>query len=214
MLRVAWVVWICLTLFITIAEPLGGLFAAVLIGGVGSGLAFWLAAPSIHRQPEAEHGLWCRLSSVMGGAAATTYISIPVAVHLLRASPANLELEETGCGNQVLQTIYSPDRKQKAVVFERDCGATTDFSTQISILPAGGRFSAGAGNAFVADTDHGRAPAGPGGGPKVEVTWDGSTRLLIKRHPEARIFLARRRVEGVRIRTLGTLSRARGSVLQ
>lgn len=38
------------------------------------------------------------------------------------------------CGNKIIQEIPSPNRKLKAVIFTRDCGATTGFSTQISLL--------------------------------------------------------------------------------
>jgi hypothetical protein len=38
------------------------------------------------------------------------------------------------CGNRVIETALAPDGKTKALVFERDCGATTDFSTHVSIL--------------------------------------------------------------------------------
>jgi len=34
------------------------------------------------------------------------------------------------CGNDVLTDLPSPDGKYKVVVFQRDCGATTGFSTQ------------------------------------------------------------------------------------
>ena len=71
------------------------------------------------------------------------------------------------CGNKVLTDVASPDVHNHAVVFERDCGATTGFSTQVSILPAGRAISDG-GNVLIVDDDHGRAPNGPGGGPSVE----------------------------------------------
>ena len=38
------------------------------------------------------------------------------------------------CGNEIFQEASSPDNSYKAVVFQRDCGATTGFSTQVSIL--------------------------------------------------------------------------------
>jgi hypothetical protein len=38
------------------------------------------------------------------------------------------------CENQIYKEYLSPDKSLKAVVFQRDCGATTGFSTQISIL--------------------------------------------------------------------------------
>ncbi len=37
--------------------------------------------------------------------------------------------------NTLHQVIPSPDLAQKAVVFERNAGATTGFSTQVSLLP-------------------------------------------------------------------------------
>ena len=40
------------------------------------------------------------------------------------------------CGNQLLHEYYSPDNARKVIVFERDCGATTGFTTQVSILEA------------------------------------------------------------------------------
>ena len=39
------------------------------------------------------------------------------------------------CGNEIVAESVSPDRRHKLVVFTRNCGATTGFSTQASILP-------------------------------------------------------------------------------
>jgi hypothetical protein len=38
------------------------------------------------------------------------------------------------CKNIVYKEYASPNAQLKAVVFARDCGATTGFSTQVSIL--------------------------------------------------------------------------------
>ena len=38
------------------------------------------------------------------------------------------------CANTVSAEHISPDGKLRAVLFERDCGATTNWSSQISIL--------------------------------------------------------------------------------
>lgn len=40
------------------------------------------------------------------------------------------------CGNYLYRAYPSPDRKLRAVVFKRNCGATTGFSTHISIVKA------------------------------------------------------------------------------
>lgn len=92
------------------------------------------------------------------------------------------------CGNQILRTIPSPDGRLKVVIFERDCGATTGFSTQVSVVAAAAEPRDEAGNLFVADDDHGAAPGGPGGGPRVEAIWEGRRRLLIRFDPLARVW--------------------------
>ncbi len=75
------------------------------------------------------------------------------------------------CGNDLLDRYPAPDNSVEVVVFERNCGATTGFSTQASI----GEINAGtgnkSGNIFTATTDRGAAPAGKGGGPELRVRW-------------------------------------------
>ncbi len=104
------------------------------------------------------------------------------------------------CGSTLLFEVPSPDAARRAVVYERNCGATTGFATHVSILAPGDSAGAEAGNAFVADTDHGQAPAGPGGGPAVAVRWLGPRELEIQHHPATRTFAADTLVAGVRIR--------------
>jgi hypothetical protein len=65
------------------------------------------------------------------------------------------------CGNDTMAEFLSPDASAKLVVFQRDCGATTVFRTQASLLKPGMHLSDSSGNVFVADTDHGLAPSGP-----------------------------------------------------
>ncbi len=96
--------------------------------------------------------------------------------------------ESSMCANQVLQEIPSPDNKLKAVVFQRDCGATTGFSTQVSVIKSDEKLSNTGGNVFSADTDHGKVPAGPGGGPYVNVNWIGFHDLEIIYPQQARKF--------------------------
>jgi hypothetical protein len=83
--------------------------------------------------------------------------------------------------------VPSPDGRFEAVIFQRDCGATTAFSTQISILSRGGALPKTAGNAWIADSNHGAAPIGKWGGPSVEVSWSTNRRLTVVAHPAARI---------------------------
>jgi hypothetical protein len=55
------------------------------------------------------------------------------------------------CGNAVIREVLSPDHRIKAVIFQRNCGATTSFSTQVSLLPAQGTLPNHSGNIFVTD---------------------------------------------------------------
>ena len=110
------------------------------------------------------------------------------------------------CRNRLLASVPSPDGRVKAVVFERDCGATTAVSTHVSILRStdevperpGAPWPAEVGNVFVAEKGALRPAGWRGGGPWVQVVWatsaatphtllvryDASARLL-KGEPEA-----------------------------
>jgi len=94
------------------------------------------------------------------------------------------------CRNEVLAETYSPDGKFKAIAFQRDCGATTGFSTQVSILKSPSTLGNEAGNVFISDTNHGAAPSGPGGGSEVRLEWRTPSVLKISHHQKARVFKA------------------------
>jgi len=102
------------------------------------------------------------------------------------------------CGNEVLASVTSPDGGVVAVVFQRDCGATTDFSTQVSAVPSGAKFleqptvfrATQKGNVFIADRGGSRPDGWEGGGPWAQASW--STQpdtLIIKYDPGARVFV-------------------------
>lgn len=103
------------------------------------------------------------------------------------------------CSNLLLNEVMSPDGYWKAVVFERNCGATTGFVTHVSIIQASGDLPGGGGNVFVADTDHDRAPAGSGGGPEIRVAWSSPSVLHVGHHPLVRIFRAESIFQGIHV---------------
>jgi hypothetical protein len=94
------------------------------------------------------------------------------------------------CANDVIKEVVSPDGKKKVVVFQRNCGATTGFSTQASVLTVSRSLPNDGGNVFSADTNHGAAPSGPGGGPELEASWVGPKELVLEHHTQARVFKA------------------------
>ena len=74
------------------------------------------------------------------------------------------------CSNTIQSQSYSPDHALKVIVFTRDCGATTGFSTQVSILGGANSLPNDAGNVFV--TNDGCAGAHWSGNRKVTVVYD------------------------------------------
>ena len=110
-----------------------------------------------------------------------------------------LFFDPDGCGNEVLQEIPSPDKNLKAVIFHRDCGATTDFSTQVSIIAIDKVLPNEAGNIFVCDSDHGKTPAGSGGGPPIEVRWKQDGVLEIVHDSDVRIIFAATNLDKIKI---------------
>lgn len=91
------------------------------------------------------------------------------------------------CRNEVVQEVVSPDGQNKAVIFQRDCGATSSFTTQVSVLRRNETLS-GSGNVFVADDNHGLVEVGDWGGPWVGVRWSGSEHLQVIYAKGARIY--------------------------
>lgn len=110
----------------------------------------------------------------------------------------------TGCGddlcaNTVIAERKSPDGTRTAFLFERDCGATTDFTTQVSVLRAES-LPEDAGNVFVADSDHGAAPRAPWGGPPAEIRWVEDGMLEVRYPRNARTHKKVEAIDGVSIR--------------
>jgi len=73
------------------------------------------------------------------------------------------------CANTVISSSTSPNGKWKVVLFERNCGATTGFSTQISLLESGEKLTNEAGNIYITE-----------GYPKgYTLNWDSDTSVVI-----------------------------------
>jgi hypothetical protein len=102
------------------------------------------------------------------------------------------------CSNDVVAHANAPDGQHQAALFLRDCGATTGFSTQVSIIGSGQEPS-GTGNAYRADDDHGAAFVGSWGGPWAEVKWLAADHILIRFDAKSRIFQRADQVNGVRV---------------
>lgn len=102
------------------------------------------------------------------------------------------------CSNTTMQTTLSPDKIYKAVLFERDCGATTGFSSQVSVLSVDSKLPNDGGNIFVADLK-GKGPRGAWGGPDVHLGWLGNRQLEVRYDHSARTFKREPKSHGVKI---------------
>lgn len=102
------------------------------------------------------------------------------------------------CQNTVASSSLSPNGALAAVIFQRDCGAATGFSTQISILRPDEKPTTG-GNAFIADDDHGAARVGSWEGSWAEARWLAPDHLLIRYPAKSRLFKRSDSVSGVKI---------------
>lgn len=100
------------------------------------------------------------------------------------------------CSNQAVRRVDSPDGRHSAILLERDCGATTSFSTQISVAQVGEQPS-GRGNVFIADDNHGAAVTGHWGGPWAEVKWLAPNHILVRYAAKSRIFRQTEKIDGI-----------------
>ncbi len=93
---------------------------------------------------------------------------------LFLAARAFMEITFSGwgfCANTIYQETHSPDKSHKAVVFERNCGATTGFSTQVSVLNPSEALPEGKGNTYIA--------AGHPQHTKLQLNWRKNDHLVI-----------------------------------
>jgi len=84
----------------------------------------------------------------------------------------------------------------RAIVFGRDCGATTGFNTQVSVVPSSSKLPDDGGNIFVADGGRRNDRSGP----FVSVTWTTDSELLVTYDKDARVFHNESSVGNVRVR--------------
>jgi hypothetical protein len=119
---------------------------------------------------------------------------------LLAVLPLLLSLSGCGvlCTNQTVTSLQSPDGKHRAILFMRECGATTDYTTQVSVVASAWPFH-DIGNVFIADGYDRDVKRGSWGGPWAEISWVSSQQLLVTYDAHSRIFTQNATAHGVRI---------------
>lgn len=101
------------------------------------------------------------------------------------------------CDNELVKAITSPDGKHQITVLRRGCGATTGFTTEAVLQPAGTFIASGQEYVFAADTNHGAAEADPYGAVNIDVIWLDSNTVNISYESNSRVFKAVRQYNGV-----------------
>ena len=92
------------------------------------------------------------------------------------------------CGNRIVEAIESPGKEWQIVVYERDCGATTDYSTQVSIIQVNDELPNASGNIFSADSGHGQAKVNELGIIDVTPQWIDSRTILVTYDSAATVY--------------------------
>lgn len=73
------------------------------------------------------------------------------------------------CEDAIRTEIRSPDGKYTATLYERDCGATTDFSTILNLRESLTKFKGNDLGPIIVKGQH-----------RIELAWDGNTRLRLQ----------------------------------
>ena len=94
------------------------------------------------------------------------------------------------CGNEVLQEIPSDNGEKVAYIFQRDCGATTGYSYELSILDKGIELPNKNGNTFRTDKE-------------FTMSWIGEKKIQVVHKEFADIYKKDKRVNGVRVEYVG-----------
>ena len=103
------------------------------------------------------------------------------------------------CGNHLIESKFSPNKQFKVIIFSRDCGATTGYSTQISIVNYDEKLEKNEnGNIFIADYNHGEAKMN-GEIINVNTKWLNDKTLIIEYDEKARIFKNEDSEDGINI---------------
>lgn len=118
---------------------------------------------------------------------------------LLLTSSACFNVAQNSCVNNFKNETRSPDNALKAIIFERDCGATV--STEVSILPVDGNLNNETGNVFIYKTDYLEKETAGEKTANVEVKWMSENQIIISfdDFTTTKVGKMRQQIENVKI---------------
>jgi len=94
------------------------------------------------------------------------------------------------CGNDMIQKSSSPDGKKAAYMFRRNCGATTGYSYQLSILDKDDPLENTKGNTFMTEKE-------------FSVEWVNEKKLEVIYDKSFETYEMDKRVKGVKVKYIG-----------
>jgi hypothetical protein len=92
------------------------------------------------------------------------------------------------CDNEIAQVTLSPSGELTAVVFNRNCGATTGFNTQVSVLPSAELPTNDPGNLLILD---GQVP--------LQIFWASDSQLSVVGLGASHVFKQEAQTSGVTV---------------
>lgn len=118
-------------------------------------------------------------------------ITVAILIGLyLAGSYALNKLFDDMCGNEISQKITSPNGDKVAYIFQRDCGATTGTSYQLSLIDSDDKLPNESGNTFVSDSD-------------FRVKWINNKKLRVSYNKSSETFEMDRNVNWTEIEYIG-----------
>src|SRR2546423_14736532 len=93
----------------------------------------------------------------------------PKFILLLCLALGGCNVFSSGCGDTVLKEVSSPDMRYTATIYERDCGATTDFSTIANLRERSMKFKGDSFGPLIVKGRH-----------NLEVSWETNMKLRLE----------------------------------
>lgn len=115
---------------------------------------------------------------------------VPIACAVTAICSACLDLTG-GCGNETLADVAAPSGDKRAVVFTRNCGATTEFSAHVSVIAVGDALPDRGGNVLSVGADHLSTD--------IDIEWTAPDSLSVRYRVPSGVFAAESRPTGVAV---------------
>ncbi|MGY6648315.1 DUF5412 family protein [Wenyingzhuangia sp. IMCC45574] len=102
---------------------------------------------------------------------------------------ASLFSSENMCEQSIVEIKVSPNKLKKAIILEKNCGATSGLSTQLHVLNINENINEKYNPFFSADSDHGKAEITEENIININIDWSDNETLVVEYDKKARVFI-------------------------